>query len=624
MKPEFRPELQLFSSHHEPYLIPADPIAGDLVQVTLRTARDAPIERVTVRVILNGIDHYLQAQRRRTGRRFAHYCAEFRLTQPATHYHFLVHLADGEVCYLTRAGASRIFPTDSYDFTIDSRLSVPDWVASARFYQIFPDRFYSGRADTGVASGELSRDRFESRAMSWDSEPLPYSEGGSLDFFNGDLAGIEQKLDYLAGLGINALYITPIFRALTNHRYDCIDYLSVDPHLGGDEALVSLVASAHRREMRVVLDVSLNHIGREHSWMDGINGEQVVLRNADGSHVRWAGVPELAKLDYRSQALREWVYRRPDSVVQRYLRPPFSIDGWRFDVASEVGQFETSQDGPLVWREIRSVIREVNPEAYIVGEYWHDSVEFLGSEGWDSAMNYYASGRPARLWMGERDRFVTSGGTELAQGSGISPHELRQLIEQHFLRVPSGTVDAQFNLLDSHDVPRLHNHAEVFSWELYAGVVALLYLLPGTFSLYYGDEVGIPGHGEGDHGKRFPMPWGTSRWDERFVMLYSRLSGLKRERKELHHGESSFLSTGEERLTYARFDSEGCAIVILNRSSTAVTHAEALSALGAVTVTSVECPGRGERVPWEQEADVLRLHLPAKTSAIVLGSIAPD
>lgn len=603
------------------------------VTIRLCAAAGAPIERVWVRAIINGIDHHYEATLERSGGRLAWYAARFILDQPRTHYHFVVRAFDGTTRYLTRSGTSSVFPDERHDWTIDPSSRAPSWIGSAVFYQIFPDRFHRGRKELGVRDGEIVRDTFSSRAMAWDDQPLPYPEGGSLDFFNGDLPGIEAKLDYLAGLGITALYLTPVFLAKTNHRYDCLDYFTVDPHVGGDEALAALIRAVHERGMRIILDVSINHVGVEHAWADGVdvNARRVdfVLREEDGRVVNWLGVPDLLKLDYRTSELRETVYRRDDSVVQRYLREPFGLDGWRFDVASEVGNHGSVQDGHEVWREIRSVVKAVDPQAYILGEHWHDSTEWVDGSQWDSAMNYFGSGRPIRMWLGEQDRFAVAPSSEAVPGRAISGTELASLLVQHFARIPNGFLHAQFNLLDSHDVTRLHVDERLFSWPRYEGAVMLLFLLPGTVSVYYGDEIGLGGTLDGDHGKRFPMEWDESRWDARFVSLYRRMIALKGTERALAEGGWSILDSGDDYLLFARWTDDLAFVLLLNRAGEEREWKIDLRSLGATRVTAFE-PVRNDRsgpidagaYEVQHEAGVVQLRTPPETSALLRCDLA--
>ncbi|MFW5717586.1 MAG: alpha-amylase family glycosyl hydrolase [Spirochaetota bacterium] len=601
--------------------------AHDVV-VRLRAARNAPIERVWVRAIINGIDHHYEAAVESVGERSCWYAARFALEQPRTHYHFLIRTVDGATYYATRLGVSSVYPSEAYDWSVDTSTNAPAWIGSSTFYQIFPDRFHRGRADLGVRDGEIVRDDFASRAMEWADDPLPYPEGGSLDFFNGDLPGIEAKLDYLADLGVSALYLTPVFTAKTNHRYDCLDYFAVDPHLGGDEALASLIRAAHERGMRIILDVSINHVGVEHPWAGGvqIGGRRVdfVLRDDQGRVVNWLGVDDLLKLDYRTPELRETVYRRRDSVVQRYLREPFGIDGWRFDVASEVGNHGQTQQGHEVWREIRDVVKSINPDAYILGEHWHDATAWVDTTQWDSAMNYFGSQRPIRMWLGEQDRFAVSPSAEAVPGRAITGRELNALLHQHFARIPSGFLHAQFNLLDSHDVTRMHTEGPLFSWPRYEGAVMLLFLLPGTVSVYYGDEVGLGGTLDGDHGKRFPMEWNESRWDARFVALYRRMIALKRTEQALHSGGWSVIDSGNDFLVFARWTVDRSVVLLLNRAAEEREWEIDLRSLGVTSVRAFEPIRDGRSDPLdagEYDADhvegVVRVRTMPETSALL-------
>ncbi len=603
-----------------PFLVPEFPSLGDEITIRLRVSREAPLATVHVRALLDGVDHHVAATREQGASAFVTYVARFELRQTKTHYHFLIRTVNGESFFFTRRGISTVFPTEDHDFTIDAEYRPPAWVRSAVFYQIFPDRFYRAKPELGVRSGEIERGEFTSREMPWDAAPLPYPVSGSLDFFNGDLPGVEAKLDYLFDLGVNAIYLTPIFTAKTNHRYDCLDYSSVDAHLGGDEALASLIDAAHSRGMRVVLDVSINHIGVEHDWADGLRwkGERVpVVQTDSGSPVHWAGVPDLLKLDYSVAQLREVIYRSAESVVQRYLREPFGIDGWRFDVASETGRYASEQEqGHEVWREIRDVVRGLNPTAYILGEHWHDSTAYLKGDQWDSAMNYFGSGRLLRMWVGEQDRFATVPSAEGRPGRRITGDELARLIDQHFARIPSATVHAQFNLLDSHDVTRLHNNEKVFDWPVYEGAIMLLAMLPGTFSVYYGDEVGLSGTLDGDHGKRYPMVWNAEGWDERFVGLYRMMMRLKRTRSCLHEGSYRVLETGDDYLVFARFTVSEALVLVLNRGSQQREISVDLGALGELA-QSVSFEPLTPVVSGRVSSGVLTVGLAPSTSALV-------
>ena len=261
----------------------------------------------------------------------------------------------------------------------------PDWVRDAVFYQIFPDRYaISPRVPK---PGELEP---------WDDPPTPHG------FKGGDLLGIAEHLDDLQALGITALYLTPVFASASNHRYHTFDYETVDPLLGGDEALGELLDEAHRRGMRVILDGVFNHASRgfwpfHHILENGIRSpyrdwfhlDPDVLAGHRGltaypgdaetkvglGYRAWWDLPALPTLNHSNPDVREYIY----GVAEHWLR--FGIDGWRLDVPEEISE-------PGFWEEFRRRVLAVNSEAYLVGEIWNPAPEWLAGDRFHAAMNY--------------------------------------------------------------------------------------------------------------------------------------------------------------------------------------------------------------------------------------------
>jgi neopullulanase len=270
----------------------------------------------------------------------------------------------------------------------------PGWVRDAVFYQIFPDRF--------AQSGRLAR---PANLEPWDSPPTAHG------FKGGDLLGVAEKLDDLKELGVDALYLNPVFASAANHRYHTWDYHRVDPLLGGDAALRELLDAAHARGMHVVLDGVFNHVGRgffafhhilengaDSPYLDwfvldlerlragrplGAYAEPKLLRRGkkhrpafeELGYAAWWDLPALPKLDTRTAAVREYLW----DVAERWVR--FGIDGWRLDVPSEI-------DDDDFWRELRRRVKRANPEAYLVGEIWYDARRWLSGDQFDATMNY--------------------------------------------------------------------------------------------------------------------------------------------------------------------------------------------------------------------------------------------
>jgi alpha-glucosidase len=547
-----------------------NPVVGDRVRLRLKVWKDAPLRAVDVRAVLSGHSARLPLQRTREAARFAWWEGELPIPHAGLiHWHFLCHTDTGPL-FFTRGGVQTINPTEDRDWTLMPGFSGADWVRGAVFYQIFPDRFHAGDPGVGRAPGVYRFDDGTPRVMDWLAPPLGYAEGRCLDFYNGDLAGIARKLDYLDDLGVTALYLTPVFRARTTHRYDCIDYFHVDDALGGDHALAALTAAARARGMRVVLDVSLNHTGSDHPWLrqaqadPGSREAGFYYADGRGGHHGWCGVRTLPQLNYASAALRRIIWEGDDALVRHWLKPPWQIDGWRFDVGNMTGRRGPDQFGHAIWRGVRQAVKQQRPDAYIVGEHWEDAIAYQLGDEWDGAMNYFGCASPLRRWLGEQLRFEANGpdfppkSREPATG-----HELAAMLRQTLDRLPSQHAALQLNLLGSHDIHRLH-HSPGFDWPRYRGAVMLQFLLPGAPSIWYGDEVGLAGHAQSVEGCRYPMEWRTERWDQRFCTLYRILARLKRDEPVLSDGAHGFLAVGERHLAFARHGRGKAFVAVLN------------------------------------------------------------
>ena len=447
------------------------------------------------------------------------------------YFAFIYH---GKSWYFSKKGITRSTPRRKDRFSLIPSLSAPAWVASSTCYQIFPDRFCSGNPGVGAKEGEYEFDGGVVSVHSFDEKPQPFSIARCLDFYNGDLKGIEDKIGYLKDLGIDTLYLNPVNASMTVHRYDAVDFFHVDEKLGGDEALISLIDKLHENGMRIIVDISINHTGIENPWfrkaLEDRGAEEAgfyVFENGEPCY--WQGVRTLAQLNYSSGKLRDLIYRDHDSVLQRFIRPPFSQDGWRLDVAPEVGRSKDSQLTAGIWREVRNSLKAIRPDLYLVGEDWDDSSEYLQGDMWDGTMNYYGAGRAIRSWMGERDRFLTPGwGHDPEREAPWSGYEMADAIMDGVSSVPDQIAFFQMNLIDSHDTPRLHNNKAVMNKDLYFGCLMVLFMLPGMPSVYYGDEIGLEGEMGSVEGARYPMCWDESKWDKEIKAMYSQLSRIRK------------------------------------------------------------------------------------------------
>jgi alpha-glucosidase len=257
-------------------------------------------------------------------------------------------------------------------------------------YQIFPERFAIGKpldSQTKLAQPAYQRAGY-TRHAKWDEEPT----GGS-DFFGGDLRGVIDHLDYLQDLGAEAVYLTPIFTAYSNHKYDTVDYQSVDPMFGDEHVLGELIDGLHQRGMRLIMDAVLNHVGTEHAWFQAARRDEKPYRDfftflADGKYLCWWGYDTLPELRLEHPLLARLLYRDPDSILQRWLAR--GLDDWRFDAALDVGL------GPAA--DIRSALAERFPRACLIGEVLSFGSEFCaGQRHFHGVMNYAPTSAPSPI-----------------------------------------------------------------------------------------------------------------------------------------------------------------------------------------------------------------------------------
>lgn len=574
---------------HPPFVAPPRPDPGEPARVAIRIPHGAPIVGIDARTLCDGASCRTPMERLVVGDADAWWYATIATEgMRAVQWHFVLYTPDGPY-FCNQSGVHSVPPTEDHDFVLLPGASVPEWVAGAVFYQIYPDRFYDGNPDVGRRAGEYRFDGGEPIVMNWEDTPLEFDAGRCQDFFNGDLDGIRRKLDYLEDLGVTALYVTPIFAARTTHRYDCIDYFSVDAALGGDDALAALTTALHERGMRLVVDVSINHTGSDHPWFH--DHPEYYYRDPDGTVAYWFGVPTLPQLNYGSPALQAVIWGDPDALVRHWLVPPFEIDGWRFDVGNMTARRGADQRGHDVWRAVRRAVKATKADAWIVGEHWEDNIDYLLGDQWDGAMNYFGCALPIRRWLGEITRFEHRGADfpPSRMPRAVSGRELMQMIQQHYARLPGEIAVSQLNVLDTHDIHRVHHHSAIFDWERYRGAVMLQFLLPGAPSIWYGDEVGIPGHADSVEGCRFPMEWRSDRWDRRFRALYRGLARLASRDAVLARGTMHYLAADDTHLAVARVGwNEGYAwVLILNRAE---GDAEYRCALGPLS------PGVGAQV----------------------------
>jgi cyclomaltodextrinase len=419
----------------------------------------------------------------------------------------------------------------------------PDWVKHAVFYQIFPERF---------ANGDKTND--PANIQPWDASPTLHNLMG------GDLQGIIDKLDYLQELGVTALYLNPIFQATTSHKYNTLDYYKIDPHFGTLETFHRLVEGLHSRGMKLILDAVFNHCGRGFFAFHDIieNGSHSPYLNwfhvsrfpihpyesrYPANYKTWWDFRELPKFNTDNPAVRQYLL----GVARYWIEQ--GADGWRLDVPNEIDDHD-------FWREFRQVVKQANPEAYIVGEIWTDGSPWLQGDQFDAVMNY--------LFRDLCTDFFATYKTRAGEfGAGID----RLITLYH----PEVTY-AQFNLLGSHDTMRFMTAAmEAGQWaeERVKLAVLMKMTFPGPPCIYYGDEVGVEGGKDPDCRRTFP--WDKPEtWNHTLRDCTKQYVALRHAHPALRTGHFTTLLSDSDMNVYAcaRWNDDEQLVIIFNNSPT--------------------------------------------------------
>jgi len=565
----------LASIHHDGsrrYVLPlgeADPNhlrIGDKVRLRVRAGLDVPVDRIFARTAPDGEQAFDELTEAAPGPACRWWEATIRLSMPTTNYRFLVLFPDGNR-WLTGTGIHRAAQTDANDFRILSGYQAPAWLADRVFYQIFPDRFANGDPSNDVATGAWTYQGQAALPRDWNDVPKP-GPSALVEFYGGDLAGIVQQLDHITDLGVNALYLTPIFETRSNHGYDIVDYEHVAAHFGGDQALQELRAATRERDIRLMLDIAPNHIGVEHPWFQqaladraSASSEYFSFRRHPDDYETWLDHPTLPKLNYRSQALREAIYAGPGAVMRRWLRPPYSIDGWRIDVGNMLGRLGADQLGPEVARGIREAVKSEAPTAYLLGENTYDATTQLAGDQWDAAMNYAGFAMPVIEWLAGVD-YWNPGQGRIFHGGSSTTITMVETLEAFRAAIPWVIAQQQYNLVDSHDTARIRSVVGRDEGRLRAALGFLLAYV-GVPSIFYGDEVGL--EGTGDIAARRTMPWDESAWDTDILTFVRTLVRGRLASAALRTGGFQVLEVAEDSLAFLRDTDGEFAVVVLNR-----------------------------------------------------------
>jgi len=541
------------------------PRIDESVSFTIRTPLDAPIMGIYMRAMLNGEFSYKEMTKHSITELVQSWQCEYDIKQSRVDYIFMLMTDDGAIYYNAR-GASFAESLDNDSFTLLADYDAPLWIRDEVYYQIFPERFANGDKSNDVQDGELVRGGRKSMKRKWGELPYPWKKAGSMDFFGGDLQGITQSLDYLQQLGITGIYMTPIFEAESNHKYDITNFFHVDKHFGGDEALVELREETKQRDMTLMLDITPNHCSYHHLWVtnfkdhiDGNTAEFFYYDEENDAFETWLGVSSLIKLNYSSQKLRDIMYRNDNSAIRKWLEAPYSIDAWRLDVANMTGNQDSHQLDHEVWRELRESARKSNPDTYLLGEYFQDSTAHLQGDELDASMNYQGFNMPMRRWLTPPDKQKIVTDSPYAYKPSIPAEVMAEQWQLFMSAIPYSIALQQFNQLDSHDTTRIL-HVAMDDKELVKLGTALMLGFPGVPCIYYGTEIGMTGAGDPDN--RRCMPWNEDEWDSNMLAYFQKIISIRKASNAMKHGSFKVLLAEGDVIAYARESSEETVIVV--------------------------------------------------------------
>jgi alpha-glucosidase len=483
------------------------------------------------------------------------------MQNPKMNYRFSIETAKGELYWLNALGVFETDQPDIHDFRINVFSSAPKWGPGTIMYQIFPDRF----ARSAQADKHMLPDWAIAKA--WGDDVIGSGPGTSEQFFGGDLWGVIEHLDHLKALGVTMLYLTPIFPAGSNHRYDASSFDQVDPLLGGNKALSALIKAAHEMGFKIIGDLTSNHSGDRHEWFQAafknpsaIESDFYYFTKNNTQYDSWLGVKSLPKFNWKSQELRKRFIEGKTSVVAKWLKSPFGFDGWRIDVASMTGRIRDEDMYLDVAKTIRKTMVEVNPDTIMLGEYTSDAAFEVQGDGWQGAMTYANFTKPLWRWLWNPKNKLEAGfmGITGRRENGL------QFVESHkqfAAGFPWHVRLNNMNPLDTHDIPRFKTFT--VPGAQIVGVTAQ-FTFPGIPVIWAGDEFGLDGwNGENS---RTPLPWNNERpHDKSMIEAYAQLAKIRKSHPALTEGGFRWVYSSEEALVFIRETKRQSVLVALSR-----------------------------------------------------------
>lgn len=610
----------LFSDTTEEYVTPSEPNPYQQIRIRFRTAKNN-IDYVFL--VCRGERQMMMKES--SDEVFDYYAIDYQLENEKISYYFEINVGKVTGYYDVR-GLNREV-NEYYDFVVIPGFKTPAWAKGAVMYQIYIDRFCNGDPSNDIFTNEYRYiGENVTHVEDWNKYP---AQMGVREFYGGDLQGVLDKMDYLQELGIEVIYFNPLFVSPSNHKYDIQDYDYIDPHIGklvedegqllqngqaenrfatryikrvtskanleaSNELFAKVVAEAHRRGIRVILDGVFNHCGSFNKWMD----RERIYENAEGyekgayvsqnspyrnyflfhdpnrwpynpTYDGWWGHDTLPKLNYEgSKELFDYVMH----IARKWVSAPYNVDGWRLDVAADLGF--SPEYNHYFWKEFRKAVKEANPDAVILAEHYGDTREWLQGDEWDSVMNYDAFMEPVTWFLTGMEKHSDDYRQDLLGNADSFWGAMRH--HSSSFSMPSWQV--AMNQLSNHDHSRFmtrtshkvgrtgtlgpdaanhDNNPAVFR----EGVVIQM-TWPGAPAVYYGDEAGVCGFTDPDNRRSYP--WGHE--DRDLIEFHKAIIKIHKECRELRTGSIKSLDRDYNYLAYGRFNRTSQIIVLVNNN----------------------------------------------------------
>ena len=610
----------LYADESSVYRIPLEANTGDRVKLRFRTGKDN-VDKV---LVISGNQRWAMKKVCSRGR-FDYYETYVDVDTETVHYFFEIRSGEERLFYNKKKVTDDL--QGDYSFGIVPGFSTPDWAKGAVMYQIYVDRFCNGDPSNDVLTGEYSYiDEQVERIEDWSQYPK------AMDvrcFYGGDLQGILDKLDYLQDLGVEVIYMNPIFVSPSNHKYDCQDYDYIDPHFtvikndGGEllppgelnnqkatkyiqrvvnkenleasnQFFIHFVEEVHKRGMRVLLDGVFNHCGSFNKWLD-----RERLYEGDGDYEKgayvsekspyrdffkfnnahewpyndyydgWWGHKTLPKLYYEnSRELYDYIM----GIGRKWVSPPYNVDGWRLDVAADLGFSE--EFNHKFWKDFRRNVKEANPDAVIFAEHYGNAAAWLKGDEWDSVMNYDTFMEPITWYLTGMEKHSDACNPALLNNMEV----LLKTLEDKAPAFYGQSFLVAMNQLSNHDHSRFltrTNHKvgrvgelgseaaeEGVSKAVFREAVAIMLTWQGAPTIYYGDEAGVCGFTDPD--SRRTYPWGHE--DQELIRYHKELIRIRRENPACRWGCAQGLYMEGGYLSYGRFMDGNYVVTVINNT----------------------------------------------------------